>query len=66
MKNGDVKVGDKMKAISYCGFPDGTTEGNLYTVSRMSQTYDQRLFFIINDEGKEVLPISTSFRREEA
>ena len=64
MKNGDVKVGDKMRAINYCGFPDGTTEGELYTVSRISQAYGQRLFFIINDDGKEGVAISTTFKKE--
>ncbi|WP_102271338.1 hypothetical protein [Cytobacillus massiliigabonensis] len=65
MKNGDISVGTKLKAKSYCGFPDGTTTGKVYEVVRTEQSaFNQRLFFIINDNGREVMPISTIFSKE--
>lgn len=65
MKNSDINVGDTLIANAYCGFPDGTTKGNEYIVSRISNGHDQRLFWITNDENKEVLPISTKFTKKE-
>ncbi len=64
MINGDINVGDVVKAKAFCGFPDGTTKGSRYKVTRVERAYKQRLFFIINDEGKEVLPVSTVFVKE--
>lgn len=65
MKNDEINVGDRLIAKAYCGFPDGTTEGNEYVVSQVRDGFNQRLFFIINDKGKEVLPISTTFKKAE-
>jgi hypothetical protein len=63
MKNNGIKVGDKLIAVKFCGFPDGTTEGKVYTVTRIESGWNQKLFFIKNDEDREVLPISTVFKK---
>ncbi|SPT82982.1 Uncharacterised protein [Niallia circulans] len=64
MKNGDIKVGDKLIAVAWCGFPDGTTKGKTYTVTQVHPSHSQLIFKIINDDGREVFPISTTFRKE--
>ena len=59
-----MKVGDKLIAESYAGkFPDGTTEGKMYTVSKVEEFSDRVMFYIINDEGKVTFPVSTVFVR---
>ncbi|AYV74275.1 hypothetical protein C2H98_23450 [Niallia circulans] len=64
MKNGDIKVGDKLIAVDWCGFPDGTTKGKTYTVTQVHPSHSQLIFKIINDDGREVFTISTTFRKE--
>jgi hypothetical protein len=61
-----MKVGDKLIANAYCGFPDGTTKCKSYTVSKVEEYTDREMFYIINDEGKETFPISTVFVKEES
>lgn len=64
VKNEDIKVGDKLIAVAGCGFPDGTTKGKTYTVTQVHPSHSQLIFKIINDDGREVLPISTTFKKE--
>lgn len=60
-----LKAGDILIAEHYCGFPDETTKGNEYEVSRTEEMSDGRImFYIIADDGKERLPISTTFKRK--
>jgi len=61
-----LKAGDILIAKHYCGFPDETTEGKEYEVSRAEEMSDGRImFYIIADDGKERLPISTTFKRKD-
>lgn len=62
MKNSNILVGSKLIASSYCGFPDGTTKNKEYIVTKTEEIHGQRVFFILNDDGKETLPISTQFK----
>lgn len=60
-----MKVGDILIAEHYCGFPDNTTKGKEYQVTKVKEMFDGRImFWIINDDGKESFPISTTFKRK--
>lgn len=60
-----LKVGDVLIAEHYCGFPDHTTQGREYVVTRVNESWDGRVMFhIIADDAQERFPISTSFRRK--
>jgi len=55
-----MKVGTKLKAKNYCGYPDMTTKGKIYEVVEVYGSGG--IFFkIVNDEGNKILPISTTF-----
>lgn len=64
MKNGTIKEGTVLVAEYGCDFPDRTTKGKEYKVTKVDdyEGLGQRFFRIVNDEGKDVLPISTRFR----
>lgn len=60
----EIKVGDILVAESYCGFPDSTTKGKEYVVSKVEVLTDGRImFWIIGDDGKEHFPVSTKFKK---
>lgn len=60
-----LKAGDILIAEHYCGFPDYTTEGKEYVVSKATEMFDGRIMFrIIADDGKERMPVSTTFKRK--
>lgn len=57
LKAGDVVVADK-----FCGFPDNTTKGKEYTISKVEHFSDRTMFWIIDDNGEERFPVSTAFK----
>lgn len=59
-----IKAGDILIADKYCGFPDSTTQGKEYMVSRVEEFADKTIFWIIDDNGEERLPVSTTFKRK--
>ncbi|MCA1064713.1 hypothetical protein QTG56_24185 (plasmid) [Rossellomorea sp. AcN35-11] len=60
-----MKIGDILIAEHYCGFPDNTTKGKEYDVSKVENHFDGRvMFWIIDDIGEERFPISTTFKRK--
>lgn len=60
-----LKVGDILIAEDYCGFPDNTTRGSEYTVIKVENSpFQGIMFWILDDEGKERFPISTTFKRK--
>lgn len=59
-----MNTGDILIAESYCGFPDNTTKGKEYIISKVERHFGGRvMFWIIDDNGVERLPISTTFKR---
>lgn len=58
----NIEVEDILIAESYCGFPDNTTKGKEYVVTKTELISNGRMqFWIIDDNGQERLPISTTF-----
>ena len=61
-----LKVGDVLIAEHFCGFPDNTTKGKEYEVCKVEQIGERINFYIIDDNGKERFPISTTFKKKES
>lgn len=59
-----LKVGDILIAEKYCGFPDHTTLGKEYAVSKVQEVEGREMFWIMGDNGEESFPVSTSFKRK--
>lgn len=59
-----IKIGDKLEAIGYTGFPDHTTKGQIYVVKDVwLNKWGNPNFKIINDKGELIIPISTLFTK---
>ena len=60
-----LKVGEILIAEAFCGFPDSTTQGKEYIVSKVDRNrYGNVEFKIIDDNGIERFPISTRFKKK--
>jgi hypothetical protein len=58
-----VKIGDKLEAKWSESLADHVTKGEVYEVVEVIEINSRSSYFkIINDKGKKVMPISTSFR----
>jgi hypothetical protein len=55
-----LQVGDSITALWTEPYVDHVSEGSRYKVTRVTNIG----FYIINDKGDEVFPISTQFKRE--